>query len=74
MNKKPQSSSNDSNKYSSFPRIASLVGNLEKDYESLCSNYPKTIETTERLIELLHLVALKNNWWYDRNWSLSSIG
>lgn len=64
INLSSQPSSNDSNKYSSFPRIASLVGNLEKDYESLCSNYPKTIETAERLIERLHSVALKNNWWW----------
>ncbi len=54
-----------SNKYSSFPQIASLVGNLEKDYESFGSNYPKTIETGEKLIDMLHSVALTNNlWWY----------
>ncbi|CBN55687.1 hypothetical protein OSCI_2310005 [Kamptonema sp. PCC 6506] len=64
INSSSQPSSKDSNKYSSFPRIASLVGNLEKDYESLCSNYLKTIETAERLIERLHSVALKNNWWW----------
>ena len=52
------------NKYSSFPRIASLVGNLEKDYESLCSNYPQRIETAEKLIDLLYSIALKNNWWW----------
>lgn len=53
------------NKYS-FPRIASLVGNLEQDYDSLYSSSPKTIETAERLIEKLHSVALMNNlWWYD---------
>ena len=54
-----------SNKYSSFPQIASLVGNLEKDYESFGSNYPKTIEMGEKLIDMLHSVALTNNlWWY----------
>ena len=52
------------NKYSSFPRIASLVGNLEKDYESLCSNYPQRIETAEKLLDLLYSIALKNNWWW----------
>jgi hypothetical protein len=52
------------NKYSSSPRIASLVGNLEKDYESFCSNYPKTVETAQKLIDLLHSVALTNNWWW----------
>jgi len=52
------------NKYSSFPRIASLVGNLEKDYESFCSNYPQTVETAQKLIDLLHSVALTNNWWW----------
>jgi hypothetical protein len=55
-----------SDKSYSFPRIASLVGDLEKDYESLYSSSPKTIETAERLIEKLHSVALMNNlWWYD---------
>lgn len=51
-------------KYSSFPHIASLVGNLEKDYESLYSNYPQTIKTAEKLIEKVHSIALKNNWWW----------
>jgi hypothetical protein len=51
-------------KYSSFPHIASLVGNLEKDYESLYSNSPKTIKTAEKLIEKVNSIALKNNWWW----------
>jgi len=51
-------------KYSSFPHIASLVGNLEKDYESLYSNSPKTIKTAEKLMEKVNSIALKNNWWW----------
>lgn len=39
-----------------------MVCHLEKDYESLYANSPKTIETAEKLINDLHSVAFKNNW------------
>lgn len=55
-----------SNKDSSFPYITSLVGNLEKDYESLYAKSPKTIDRAEKIINILHSVALKNNWcWHS---------
>jgi hypothetical protein len=64
---------NFANQYSSFPHISSLVCHLEKDYENLYANYPKTIETAEKLINNLRSLALKNNWcWSDPLLNISS--
>jgi hypothetical protein len=51
--------------YSEWTCTCIKNGNLEKDYENLCFNYPKTVETAERLIQRLHSAVLENNWWYS---------